>query len=185
MKATQQLKDEHEGVKRMLSILGEVSRQLDSTGNVNMEHFAGMLEFLKVFVDKCHHGKEEELLFPALVHAGIPQDGPIAVMLYEHEMGRKYIRVMSDAFERYALKDKSAAEAIAQNARDYIALLTEHIDKENNVLFAMADDRLSEKAQEDLFEGFEQIEGSRIGAGKHEEFHALLEKLSGLYLSGK
>ncbi|MDP2854031.1 MAG: hemerythrin domain-containing protein [Smithellaceae bacterium] len=182
MKATQQLKNEHDGVRLMLRILGEVSRQLDFEGHVPNEHFEDILEFLKVFVDKCHHGKEEELLFPALTKVGIPQDGPIAVMLFEHEMGRKYIRVMTDAFERHKLKDASAAPAIAQNAQDYIALLTDHIDKENNILFAMADDRLSEKAQEELFDGFEKIEESRIGVGKHEEFHALLHKLGDLYL---
>jgi len=182
MKATKQLKDEHEAVGLMLRILDEVSRQLDSEGHVQNEHFEGILEFFKIFVDKCHHGKEEELLFPALVKVGIPQDGPIAVMLFEHEMGRKYIRVMTDAFERHKLKDVSAARAIALNAQDYIALLTEHIEKENNILFAMADDRLSEKDQEALFDGFEKIEESRIGAGKHEEFHALMHKLDDLYL---
>ena len=182
MKATQQLKDEHEGVRLMLRILGEVSRQLNAEGTLRIEYFEGILDFLKIFVDKCHHGKEEELLFPALEKAGIPKDGPIAVMLFEHERGRKYIRVMTDTFERYKLKDASAASAIAQNAQDYIALLTDHIDKENNILFAMADDRLSEKVQDELFEGFEKIEASRIGAGKHEAFHDLLHKLSDLYL---
>ena len=73
MKAIQQLKDEHEGIKIMLSILGQVRQQLEATGNLSKEHFVGILEFLKVFVDKCHHAKEEELLFPALVTAGVPQ----------------------------------------------------------------------------------------------------------------
>jgi hemerythrin-like domain-containing protein len=182
MKATDQLKKEHEGVLLMLRILGEVSRQLKAVGTIQNEHMESILEFLKIFVDQCHHGKEEELLFPSLVHAGIPQDGPIAVMLFEHEMGRKYIRVMTDAFERHKLGDKSAAEVIARNAQDYIGLLTDHIDKENNILFAMADDRLSAEAQEKLFEGFENIEASRIGAGKHEEFHNLLHKLGDVYL---
>jgi hemerythrin-like domain-containing protein len=185
MKATRQLKDEHEGVLLMLRILGEVSRQLQAEGRMENNHFESILEFLKVFVDKCHHGKEEELLFPALMHVGIPQDGPIAVMLFEHEMGRKHVRMMTDAFERHKLKDASAALAIAQNAKDYIGLLTDHIDKENNILFAMADDRLSEKTQEELFEGFEEIEAARIGTGKHEEFHDLLHRLSDIYLKGK
>ena len=180
--ATHQLKDEHEGVTLMLRILDEVSRRLDSESRLQQKHFDGILEFLKVFVDKCHHGKEEELLFPALVKVGIPQDGPISVMLFEHEMGRKYIRVMADAFERYKLKDASAASAIVQNAQAYIELLTDHIDKENNILFVMADDRLTEKAQEELYDGFEKIEELRIGVGKHEEFHALLHKLGDLYL---
>jgi hemerythrin-like domain-containing protein len=166
----------------MLSILGQGCHQLESTGNLNKEHLEGILEFLKVFVDKCHHGKEEELLFPALVAAGVPADGPIAVMLREHEMGRNYIKALSAAFARYTTEDKASSKDIVQNTQDYISLLSNHIEKENNILFAMADSHLSEERQDELFEGFERIEVERIGIGKHEEFHGLLKKLSGIYL---
>ena len=93
MKATQQLRDEHEGVKIMLTVLGQVCQQLESTGNLNTEHFEGILEFLKVFVDKCHHGKEEELLFPALVAVGVPQDGPIAISCMNIKWAEIMLRV--------------------------------------------------------------------------------------------
>jgi hemerythrin-like domain-containing protein len=182
MKATQQLRDEHEGVKIMLSILEQVCQQLEAAGSLNKEHFEGILEFLKVFVDKCHHGKEEELLFPALVAVGVPEDGPIAVMLQEHEMGRNYIRAMSDAYATYIEGNKSSYKSIRQNALAYISLLRNHIEKENTVLFVLADSHLSEGRQAELFEGFERIEVERIGLGKHEEFHGLLKKLSGIYL---
>jgi len=183
MKATQQLRNEHEGVKVMLNILEQVCRQLGADGNLNKEHFDGILEFLKVFVDKCHHGKEEDLLFPALISAGVPKDGPIAVMLQEHEMGRNYIKAMSDVYAAHVGGDKSASKTIRQNALDYIMLLRNHIEKENNVLFVMADSLLSEKTQDELFEGFEKIEEERIGVGKHEEFHGLLGYLSKIYLN--
>jgi hemerythrin-like domain-containing protein len=182
MKATQQLRDEHEGVKIMLSILGQVCQQAETTGKLDTEHFEGILEFLKVFVDKCHHGKEEELLFPALVAVGVPEDGPIAVMLHEHEMGRNYVRAMSTGFAGYMTGDNSSSKYVLQNAHGYISLLRDHIEKENNVLFVMADSLLPEKRQNELFEGFEKIEEDRIGVGKHEEFHGLLKKLSGIYL---
>ena len=182
MKATQQLRDEHEGVKIMLSILEQLCRPLEAAENLNKEHFEGILEFLKVFVDKCHHGKEEDLLFPALIAVGVPKDGPIAVMLQEHEMGRNYVKAMSDVYATYRAGDKSSYKAIRQNALAYISLLRDHIEKENNVLFVMADNSLSEERQDELFEGFERIEVERIGVGKHEEFHGLLEKLSETYL---
>lgn len=183
MKATQQLKDEHEGVKVMLNILGQVCGQLETTGNLNKEHFKGILEFLKVFVDKCHHGKEEELLFPALEASDIPKEGgPIGVMLAEHQLGRSYVKAMGESFAGYEPGNKSMSQDIIRNARDYISLLTNHIEKENNVLFVMADSHLSETIQDELFEGFEKIEEDRIGIGKHEEFHGLLEKLSEIYL---
>lgn len=182
MKATQQLRDEHEGVKIMLSTLEQVCQQWEATGNLNREHFEGILEFLKIFVDKCHHGKEEELLFPALVAAGVPEDGPIAVMLHEHEMGRNYVKAISIAFPGYMTGEISSSKDVLQNAHGYISLLRDHIGKENNVLFVMADSLLSEQSQDELFEGFEKIEEDRIGVAKHEEFHGLLKKLSGIYL---
>ena len=182
MKATQQLRNEHEGVKVMLIILEQVCRQLEADRNLNEEHFDGILEFLKVFVDKCHHGKEEELLFPALVAAGIPEKGPIAVMLKEHEMGRAHVGAMSQAYDEFTAGDRSSSRQIMQEAHGYISLLRSHIDKENNILFVMADSHLSEQKQKELFEGFEKIEEDRIGLGKHEEFHDLIHKLSRIYL---
>ena len=182
MKATQQLKDEHEGVRIMLSIIETVCKKFETAGNIDKGHFDGILEFLTVFVDKCHHGKEEVLLFPALVAAGVPEEGPIAVMLQEHETGRNYVGAMSKAYAAYITGDISSAKDIIQNGYSYIFLLRNHIEKENNVLFVMADSRLSEKGQDELLEGFEKIEKKRIGVGKHEEFHSLIERLSGIYL---
>ena len=182
MKATGQLRDEHEGVRIMLGILEKLRGKLETAGSIDKEHFEGILEFLKVFVDKCHHAKEEELLFPALVAAGVPEEGPIAVMLREHEMGRGYVSAMSRTWGTYMAGDKSSSGEIMQNAQEYILLLRNHIEKENNVLFVMADDLLSEKKQDELFEGFEKIEEERIGVGKHEEFHGLIKRLSVIYL---
>jgi len=182
MKATRQLRDEHEGIKVMLDIMEKVCDKLKTTGGIDTGHFDGILEFLKVFVDKCHHGKEEELLFPALVAAGIPEKGPIAVALDEHKTGRTYVRAMSQAYDEFTAGDRSSSRQIMQEAGNYISLLRSHIDKENNILFVMADSHLSEQKQDELFEGFEKIEEDRIGLGKHEEFHALIHNLGRIYL---
>jgi hemerythrin-like domain-containing protein len=183
MKATRQLKDEHEGVKIMLGILEQVCKQLESKGSLNKEHFESILEFLKVFVDTCHHGKEEELLFPALEAVGVPKEGPIATALHQHELGRNHVKAMSNAFSAFATGDGSSSQDIVQNAQDYISLLKDHMEMENSVLFVAADNRLSEQEHNELFEGFEKIEVDRIGVGKHEEFHGLLKNLSQIYLN--
>jgi len=64
----------------------------------------------------------------------------------------------------------------------YKELLEQHIEKENGILFMVADRALSSGRQDELFEGFETIERERIGVGKHEEFHALMDTLAGKYL---
>ena len=88
MKATDELRKEHQGIELMLRVLQAVAEKFKRGERVNTEHLDGILEFLSIFVDKCHHGKEEEFLFPALEAAGVRrEDGPIGVMLSEHEQG--------------------------------------------------------------------------------------------------
>jgi len=183
MKATEELKEEHKAIKIALSILSNVSQRLESKEKVDQEDLDSILDFIKTFADKCHHGKEEDLLFVAMENAGIPRDkGPIGVMLREHEMGRSYVRNMSEAVEKYKAGETSYSPQFVENAKKYTELLTQHIDKENNILYPMADMQLSEEKQRELIEKFEELEQERIGTGKHEELHELLHRLKDKYL---
>lgn len=183
MKATQQLKDDHEGIKIMLSIMEEISNDLEKGKEINSVHYAKIIEFIKGFADKCHHGKEEDILFPAMVNHGMPKEGgPIAVMLNEHELGRGHIKSLSSAFEEFKDGNKLAINNIISSSRNYVELLRNHIEKENNILFMMADNILSESEQSEIFEAFEKLEVEKIGIGKHEEYHHLLKELKSIYL---
>ncbi len=182
MKATQQLKDEHQGIKTVFRILDKIFEKFKADGTLDTAHFEGILDFLKVFVDKCHHGKEEDLLFPAMEQAGIAGHGHIRVMLSEHTAGRNYVKNISDAFAGYKAGNKAAAAELIDNAGEYISLMPAHIDKENNVLYPMADSRFSEEKQEELYQAFEKLEIERIGVGRHEEFHEMIEKFMEIYL---
>ncbi len=182
MKATEQLKAEHEGIRLMLGILDEICRRAESSEAVNLQHVESILEFLRVFVDRCHHGKEEAILFPALESVGIPKEGgPIGQMLAEHEQGRQLVREIGQTLPTGKREEWAAATRFCDICRKYIELLTQHIQKENEVLFVMADMRLSEIQQEKLFDEFEKLEEEKIGLGKHEEFHRLLDELAGIY----
>lgn len=183
MKATDELKTEHEGIKVMLRVLQTVAEKLNRGEQVHIEHLNGILEFLTIFVDKCHHGKEEEFLFPALEGEGVPREGgPIGVMLSEHEQGRKLVVRLKDAVIGYKSEDSANASNVHLIINEYVALLTQHIGKENLVLFPMADAKLDSNKDAELFEAFEQLERERIGVGKHAEFHALLDQLENRYL---
>ncbi|MFZ0450391.1 MAG: hemerythrin domain-containing protein [Desulfatiglandaceae bacterium] len=183
MKATDELKKEHQGIELMLRVLQAIAEKFKHGDQIQAKHLDGILEFLSIFVDKCHHGKEEEFLFPALEAAGVPRDGgPIGVMLSEHEQGRKLVARLKYAVTSYKSGDKTIAASFQLIINEYVALLTQHIEKENNVLFAMADAKLDSHKDTELFEAFEQLERERIGKGKHEEFHVLLDQLRDAYL---
>lgn len=184
MKATDQLRDEHKGVLLMLAILEKVSIKFSTEGSLDKEHLEGMLEFFSVFVDKCHHGKEEDLLFPAYEAAGIPnKNGPIGAMLAEHVEGRGYIKGMTEAFNGFKKGENFSGTRIVENATKYIALLKQHIQKEDTVLYPMGDAKLSDDKNKELLAGFDKIESERVGTGKHEQFHAMIDKLKNIYLS--
>lgn len=179
-KATGQLRAEHEGIKLMIQILEKAVSDMDKA---KVEDLEKMVEFIKIFADKCHHAKEETLLFPALEEAGVPNEGgPIGVMLMEHDMGRSFVAAMSEALEKMKAGDKGAGNDFKENAQGYGNLLASHIEKENNILFHMAEMSFSKEKDEELFEGFEKIETEKIGEGKHDEFHALLDRLAEEYL---
>lgn len=122
------LKEEHQGVETMLQIIEAVSKRYAGGHEVDTRDFDAILEFLTVFVDRCHHGKEEDFLFPALEAAGVPRDqGPIGVLLHEHEQGRQLVAGLRDAAENFLSGDKAAGKTVEQAALDYVALLVNNI----------------------------------------------------------
>lgn len=102
-------------------------------------------------------------------------------MLAEHDQGRAYIRAMAESLAGLRVGNEEAHPAFARAALGYARLLREHIAKENNVLFAMAERRLPPEEHARLADAFARIERERIGEGVHEQFHALLEQLRDLY----
>ena len=177
MLATDVLKDEHRGVERMLNIVEAAARRLDSGQAVPLDLFPNAVDFFRGFTDGCHHAKEEAKLFPAMEQRGVPNaGGPIGMMLIEHEQGRAFVRAMGEAAGRYAQGDKSAVPALIQNGRGYVALLRQHILKEDNILFMLADRVLSEADQRQLAEDFEIIERDKTGPGEHARYHRLLDQ---------
>ena len=177
--ATQTLRHEHDAILRMLEATEETARQLAAGELVDPQVLDGLLEFFRLFADKCHHGKEEELLFPKLAEKGMPRNmGPIGVMLLEHDQGRALVRQMSEAAADYQQSRPGAAGRWAHAARSYAALLRDHIAKENNVLFVMAERMLTPEEQQELAAQFEAVEQEKMGAGTHERLHALMDQLS-------
>ena len=170
-KATQDLRKEHNSILHVLKIMDKVMSANTKEDIIKFKFGSELVYFLKIFADKCHHGKEEDFLFEDLVRNGVQNEGgPIGVLLREHNQGREYIAMMNKAL---ASKDWTDFEAAAFKYRD---LLKSHIEKENNDLFVIADQILDEAKQDVLFEKFEQHEESVIGHGVHEELHAMIHR---------
>jgi hemerythrin-like domain-containing protein len=167
MTPTETLKHEHKVVLLVLKGAEREGRSAQTTGKFNVGDVERMVEFFKNFVDRCHHTKEERCLFTKLEERGMAHGGPIAVMLMEHEEGRRRIASIAQNLPKAKAGDRSAIAAIGDDLVAYAQLLRDHIDKEDNVLYAMADRILTAQDQQGLAEAFEKIEAEEIGEPPH------------------
>lgn len=179
MTPTSVLSDEHRVIEIVLDCLERMSAQAQESGRLDGESAATALDFLRNFADRCHHGKEEDLLFPALTEKGMPREhGPVGVMLHEHELGRALIRGMAEQIEGAAAGEATAVGSFAENAAGYVELLRAHIQKEDQILFPMATQFLSETEQHDLLAAFDTVEHDHIGDGVHDKYLSIARSLA-------
>jgi len=168
-KATALLSDEHRVIER---VLGALEKLTEKSAIECLEPWKKALDFIRNFADRCHHVKEEKVLFPALEEHGIPNEGgPIGVMLQEHEEGRALVRT-------FAAGDPATAVSAI---RRFVLLLREHITKENEVLFPMSDQVLPPAEQAAMMSKFEQAEAEIAGPKVHQQLIADLERLEAVH----
>jgi hemerythrin-like domain-containing protein len=178
--ASKDLINEHKAIQIALNILEKIGERTDKNGEADYKDINDLLEFLKEFADKCHHGKEEGFLFPALEKAGVKKEGgPIGVMLMEHTKGRELIRKMQENI----LNNPVNKTGFITAALEYVRHMRAHIDKENKVLFPLIETSMSASEQKELFENFENHEEKVIGEGRHEELHTMLDRFRTKYLN--
>ena len=166
----------------MLGVMGSMAVYADRGERLDAGDLAHVVEFLRVFVDRCHHTKEEELLFPAIRAAGITAaEDTILLLLEDHVRGREMVGRIAAASQRLAEGDASATAELADAMSGYTDLLRAHIRREEDDCFDVADRELPAAVQAELAKGYERIEREVVGGGVHEGFHALLDRLGDAY----
>ena len=179
MKSTEELIHEHTIILHLLTDVERLAQSILTTHIVDVATVKDIIDFSRNFTDGCHHSKEEKHLFVRLEEKGMPKEqGPIAVMLNEHQVGRELIRQIETALQEYEKGKKDANDIVGQSMLRYVKLLRAHIAKENNILFPMADRLLSAEDQQFLEKSFKIVEEQDIGAGVHEKYHHMAHEIA-------
>jgi len=151
-KPTTILSDEHKNILKVIDSVLKQCGEIEKGKDIDKKFFGKAIDFIKNYADKFHHSKEEDILFLELNKDGVLEHcNPIGQMLHEHSLGRGFVKGLSEAVEK---GDKTEA---VKNARGYCELLQEHIFKEDNILYPMADTALKEEMQKSIAEKFAQI----------------------------
>jgi hemerythrin-like domain-containing protein len=176
--ATENLENDHVYILR----LTEVMQQMTKKKATDIDHFKSVVQIIRKYADGLHHKKEEDLLFPLFEQKGAGSGcGPVGVMLMEHKQGRIFVQGMLDGIAQFENGDEKAIQKIYDNMLDYAGLLQNHIYKENNILFRMADDVFNDDDQETLLKQFDKIESGAREGEKIEDFVTAIATLEKIY----
>jgi len=176
--ATKNLEDDHVHILRLIDVMEYITR----SENPDISHLESIVDIIRNFADGIHHAKEENLFFPFLAERGFSTtQGPVAVMLQEHMQGRNFVKGIADNITLYKNGNKEALNEIFRNMTGYAELLRNHIEKENNILFRMADRVLSESDHLNLLGKFEEAERNHISTAGSEDYIERIQNLVSLY----
>ena len=145
--STALLKRDHALIEKVLKSMWSTIPLLKSGTTIPEPILNQVIDFSLNFTDVCHHGKEENSLFPELEKKGMPRNsGPIAVMLMEHEITRKLSKRMEESSKIYVHTGNSLQ--LITDMQEYINHVVQHIWKENNRLFEMAEMALKDNVKQ-------------------------------------
>ena len=153
------LTHEHKIIMKVVNALGAMSNELAHGGSVAAEKLHEIVRFMREFADKCHHAKEEDILFPEMAKHGVPETGcPLGALRREHVQGRQLVTALAERTDAYTRHEPGAANALMAVIGDIGNLYSSHIWKEDNMVFPMVDRLFPAQDIEGLARRFEQAE---------------------------
>ncbi len=162
------LVEEHYLIKRLLSLIPEIAGSLDLKEPKNRDAVLAIVDFIKDYADKYHHAKEEEILFKYFDESS----NIIGIMLEDHKTARGYVKTILEALEEKNTDKASHALLL------YHDLLSEHIKREDEILYRWIDRNISDSAIGELYSRFDEADKAYIDVpGKYSMFINELERL--------
>lgn len=149
---------EHRLIERMISLMKQELQNIEKDHQVNPQFVETATHFIKTYADRCHHGKEEDILFRELGKKAISENHRKIMneLIGEHEWGRETTAKLMDANMRYKDGNKAALSEIRDCLEQLTRFYPEHIEKEDEHFFIPVMDYFSEPEKEDMLkEGFE------------------------------
>lgn len=161
------LKHEHLVIMKVVDAMDLLRQRMASGEVMNVALFREIIKFMRKFADQCHHAKEEDLLFPAMVALGVPESGcPIGGLKHEHIQGRELVTQLEKAIDLHAIEPVQARQIAGDTIHQMVNLYTNHIWKEDDMVFPMAEKLFNAGQLAHLEEAFEQAEET-LGSEHH------------------
>jgi len=134
---------EHRLIERMLSVIKDELAEIKSKNKVDPVFVDIAVDFIRVYADRTHHGKEEDILFRELTNKSLSTKDRQAMneLIEDHVFGRQTTKALVDANSRYRHGDEAALTDIAEKLQILVEFYPKHIEKEDKVYFTDEEDQ--------------------------------------------
>ncbi len=175
MKPRGPLMIEHRLIEKMLRVIAEEAGRIRRGGKVDPLFVDAAVDFVRVYADRTHHGKEEDILFIELAQKGLSAEHARAMadLVDEHRQAREKVRFLVSAKERYQTGDAGAVDEMIAIMEWLADFYPRHIRKEDSHFFPDTERYFSKEELDSLLASFHDFDGKMI----HEKYGQLVEKL--------
>ena len=181
MDSIQIMVNEHEQILGVLEALDRFVADLQGTPEDHLE-LMRFVTFIREYADERHHGKEEHVLFTAMARNGFPpEQGPVGMMLFEHQEMRGFVSELRALARQDAAWSDADRERVRDSAERYISMLREHIMKENEMLYPMAMEHLPPSVQSEVDAECAARDEGRASAGTDAPLEDMAARLVAKY----
>ena len=183
MYCTEVMVKQHANISRMLKVIKEICCGILEGAEIDQKEFAEILDFIRRYADGHHHRREELVLFPEMVDH-LEEVASIIIkhgMLVEHDLIRAHVRALDEALKLYAQEPKTEYKLqILTEAMAYANRLQQHVEKENNVVYPLADRGLSDDIKAKIDQTVKDMEAEE-GPDFAKGYMDLLDRLEKKY----
>ena len=173
MQARGPLMIEHRLIERMIGIIKDALKQIESTREVDPVFVDTAVDFIRTYADRTHHGKEEDILFRDLNKRALSAEDRQVMkeLIEEHVFGRQTTKALVEANTRYRNGDKSALPDITDKLRTITEFYPKHIEKEDKVFFPAYMTYMSDEEDQSMLSEFWEFDRKMI----HEKYRSVVE----------
>ena len=166
---------EHRLIERMIALIKKKLKQIETTNQVDPWFIDTVVDFIRIYADRTHHGKEEDLLFRDLAKKRMSdQDQSIMnELIEEHVLGRKTTKELVEANAQYRDGKESSLSVIVAKLGKLADFYPKHIEKEDKVFFPAYMKYLSEQEDQLMLEEFWEFDREMI----HEKYKSVIQAL--------
>ena len=175
MQARGPLMIEHRLIERMISVIKDALLQIEVTHRTDPVFIDIAVDFIRIYADRTHHGKEEDILFRELSKRSVSAEDKNVMeeLIEEHIFGRQTTKALVEANTRYRNGDESALADISSKLQTLVEFYPKHIEKEDKIFFPASRVYFTDQEDQAMLVEFWEFDRKMI----HEKYKSVVEGL--------